>query len=89
MANHTGQVIDQFANSERLGATNWDWVDTWLLISFVTPSIGGNLEMAPTLGFQGYLLIRCEFPNARVVAFLSDVAAQKIGPLYHAEVIAK
>ena len=51
MANHTGQVIDQFANSERLGATNWDWVDTWLLISFVTPSIGGNLGMAATPGF--------------------------------------
>ena len=51
MANHTGQVIDQFANSERLAATNWDWVDTWLLISFVTPSIGGNLGMAATPGF--------------------------------------
>ncbi len=54
-----------------------------------TLSSGGNLGMAATPGFQGYLLIRCEFPNARAVAFLSDVGAQKIGSLYHAEVIVK
>ncbi|MFN0105572.1 MAG: DUF4062 domain-containing protein [Bryobacteraceae bacterium] len=30
---------------------------------------GGNYGIAATPGFQGYLLIRCEFPNARGVAF--------------------
>ena len=30
---------------------------------------GGNYGIAATPGFQGYLLIRCDFPNARGVAF--------------------
>ena len=54
---------------------------------FCTLSSGGNLGMAATPGFQGYLMIRCEFPNARAVVFVSDTGAQKIGSLYHAEVM--
>lgn len=52
-----------------------------------TLSSGGNLGMADTPGFQGYLLIKCEFPNARGIAFISDVGAQKIGFTCHAEVL--
>lgn len=41
-----------------------------------TLSTGGNLGIAATPGFQGYLLIRCGFPNARGVAFVSRQGEQ-------------
>ena len=52
-----------------------------------TLSSGGNLGVTATPGFQGYLLIRCEFPNARGIALISDVGAQKIAVSCNAEVL--
>ncbi len=58
-----------------------------------TLSGGGNLGIAATPGFQGYLLIRCEFPNARALAHLTllPASSKQSGPgggsMYIAEVI--
>ena len=53
-----------------------------------TLSSGGVIGMAATPGFQGYLLIRCEFPNGRAVVSISPFG-EAGGSIYLAEVIKK
>ncbi len=47
-----------------------------------TLSSGGNLGIAATPGFQGYLIAQCGFQYAHGFAFISDVGAQKISEAY-------
>ena len=47
-----------------------------------TLSSGGNLGIAATPGFQGYMIAQCGFQYAHGFAFISDVGAQKISEAY-------
>ena len=47
-----------------------------------TLSAGGNLNMAATPGFQGYIIIRCNFQYAHGFAFVSDLGAQRLAMGY-------
>ncbi len=47
-----------------------------------TLSSGGNLGLAATPGFQGYMIAQCGFQYAHGFAFISDVGAQKISEAY-------
>lgn len=52
-----------------------------------TLSSGGSNGIAATPGFQGYIMVTCNFPYARGYAFISDVGAQKLANGYLAEVV--
>ncbi len=47
-----------------------------------TLSSGGNLGIAATPGFQGYMIAQCGFQYAHGFAFISDVGAQKFAEAY-------
>lgn len=47
-----------------------------------TLSAGGNLGIAATPGFQGYMIIRCNFQFAHGFAFVSDLGAQRLAMGY-------
>jgi hypothetical protein len=47
-----------------------------------TLSAGGNLNMAATPGFQGYIIIRCNFQYGHGFAFVSDLGAQRLAMGY-------
>lgn len=52
-----------------------------------TLSTGGNLGIAATPGFQGYMIAQCAFQYAHGFAFISDVGAQKLAEAYLALVM--
>jgi len=52
---------------------------TLLLFSLST---GGNLGIAATPGFQGYMIATCNFQYAHAFAFISDVGANKVSEAY-------
>jgi len=47
-----------------------------------TLSGGGNLGIAATPGFQGYMIATCNFQYAHGFAFISDVGANKVSEAY-------
>jgi len=47
-----------------------------------TLSAGGNLNIAATPGFQGYIIIRCNFQYGHGFAFVSDLGAQRLAMGY-------
>jgi hypothetical protein len=47
-----------------------------------TLSGGGNLGIAATPGFQGYMIATCNFQYAHAFAFISDVGANKVSEAY-------
>ncbi|MCO5352662.1 MAG: hypothetical protein M9913_17500 [Bryobacteraceae bacterium] len=47
-----------------------------------TLSSGGNLNIAATPGFQGYIIIRCNFQYGHGFAFVSDLGAQRLAMGY-------
>jgi len=47
-----------------------------------TLSGGGNLGIAATPGFQGYMIAQCNFQYAHGFAFISDVGANKVSEAY-------
>ena len=47
-----------------------------------TLSGGGNLGIAATPGFQGYMNATCNFQYAHGFAFISDVGANKVSEAY-------
>lgn len=47
-----------------------------------TMSTGGNLGIAATPGFQGYMIVSCNFQYAHGFAFISDVGANKVSEAY-------
>jgi len=47
-----------------------------------TLSGGGNLGIAATPGFQGYMIASCNFQFAHGFAFISDVGANKVSEAY-------
>ncbi len=52
-----------------------------------TLSTGGTNGIAARAGFQGYMIIDCDFPNARAYGFFSDLGAQKLGASVPVEII--
>ena len=51
-------------------------------LALFTLSGGGNLGIAATPGFQGYIVIECRFPDAEGFGFVSDVGANKVASGY-------
>ena len=47
-----------------------------------TLSAGGTNSVPATQGFQGYLIIRCNFQYAHGFAFVSDLGAQRLAMGY-------
>lgn len=47
-----------------------------------TLSAGGNLGVAATPGFQGYIIVRCNFQFGHGFAFVSDLGAQRLAMGY-------
>ncbi len=47
-----------------------------------TLSNGGNLGIAATPGFQGYIIARADFQYCHAFAFISDIGAQKLAEGY-------
>jgi hypothetical protein len=47
-----------------------------------TLSAGGNLNVAATPGFQGYIIVRCNFQYGHGFAFVSDLGAQRLAMGY-------
>jgi hypothetical protein len=56
-------------------------VNSGTLLLF-TLSGGGNLGVAATPGFQGYMIAQCNFQYAHGFAFISDVGANKVSEAY-------
>ena len=52
-----------------------------------TLSSGGNLGIAATPGFQGYIMAKCAFQFAHGFAFISDVGANRVSEAYLALVL--
>lgn len=52
-------------------------------------STGGNLGIAATPGFQGYMIAQCSFQYAHGFAFISDVGANRVSEAYLALVLDK
>jgi len=52
-------------------------------------STGGNLGIAATPGFQGYMIAQCQFQYAHGFAFISDVGANRVSEAYTALVLDK
>jgi hypothetical protein len=52
-----------------------------------TLSGGGNLGIAATPGFQGYMIAQCSFQYAHGFAFISDLGANKLSEAYLALVL--
>ena len=52
-----------------------------------TLSGGGNLGIAATPGFQGYMIASCNFQYAHGFAFISDVGANKVSEAYLALIL--
>jgi hypothetical protein len=50
-------------------------------------STGGNLGIAATPGFQGYMIAQCAFQYAHGFAFISDVGANRVSEAYLALVL--
>jgi hypothetical protein len=50
-------------------------------------SSGGNLGIAATPGFQGYMIAQCSFQYAHGFAFISDVGANRVSESYQALVL--
>jgi len=50
-------------------------------------STGGNLGIAATPGFQGYMIAQCQFQYAHGFAFISDVGANRVSEAYLALVL--
>ena len=50
-------------------------------------STGGNLGVAATPGFQGYMIAQCAFQFAHGFAFISDVGANRLAESYLALVM--
>lgn len=52
-----------------------------------TLSNGGNLGVAATPGFQGYIMVTCNFQYAHGFTFISDLGAQRLATSYLALVV--
>ena len=50
-------------------------------------STGGNLGIAATPGFQGYMIAQCQFQYAHGFAFLSDAGANRVSEAYLALIL--
>ncbi|MFN0107134.1 MAG: hypothetical protein ACKV2U_34180 [Bryobacteraceae bacterium] len=50
-------------------------------------STGGNLGIAATPGFQGYMIAQCSFQYAHGFAFISDVGANRVSEAYLALIL--
>jgi hypothetical protein len=50
-------------------------------------STGGNLGIAATPGFQGYMIAQCQFQYAHGFAFISDVGANRVSEAYLALIL--
>ena len=53
----------------------------------LTVSNGGNLGIAATPGFQGYIIAQCDFQYAHGFAFISDLGASRVAEGYLAIVL--
>jgi hypothetical protein len=48
---------------------------------------GGKFGVSPQVGFQGYMIARCNFQYAHGYAFISDLGAQRLAQGYIALIL--